>query len=90
MGIALVLISYSALLPSKQKHFRHFNGNNLVIITDPTCISPDTHKWQALLNILLNLRVPHKAANDKMSHYQLSKMDSNKSTNQMQLFFTSL
>jgi hypothetical protein len=66
-----LLISDSAQLPSKQKHFEHFNGNNLVIITDP--ISPDTHKWPALLNTLLNLRVPYKAANDKMSHYQLSK-----------------
>ena len=65
------LISDSALLPSKQKHFRYFNGNNLVIITDP--ISPDTHKWLALLNIILNLRVPYKAANEKMSLYQLSK-----------------
>jgi len=66
-----LLISDSALLPSTQKHFRHFNGNNLVIITDP--ISPDTHKWRALLNTLLNWRAPYKAANDKMSHYQLSK-----------------
>lgn len=66
-----LLISDSALLPSKQKHFKYFNGNNLVIITDP--ISPDRHKWRALLNTLLNLRVPHKAANDKMRHYELSK-----------------
>ena len=65
-----LLISNSALLPSKQKHFTHFNGNNLVIITDR--ISPVTHKWRALLNTLLNIRIPYKAANDKMSHYQLS------------------
>jgi len=65
-----LLISDSALLPSKQKHFTHFNGNHSVIITDP--ISPDTHKWRALLKTLLNLRVPYKAANDKVSNYQLS------------------
>jgi len=58
-----LLISDSALLPSKQKHFRYLNGNNLVIITDP--ISAERHNWRALLTTILN--------NDKMSLYQLSK-----------------
>lgn len=66
-----LLISDSALLPRKQKHFRYLNGNNLVIITDP--VSPDRHKWRALLTTTLNLRVPYKATNDKMSLYHLSK-----------------